>query len=56
MRRITRQCGICVVLSIAVNANAQNYPVKPVRIVVPFAAGGPYDDIARTLGQRLTEI
>ena len=37
-------------------ATAQSFPVKPVRIVVPYAAGGPYDDIARTLGQRLTEI
>ena len=38
------------------NVAAQGFPVKPVRIVVPYAAGGPYDDIARTLGQRLTEI
>ena len=37
-------------------ATAQSFPVKPVRIVVPYAAGGPYDDIARTLGQRLTDI
>ena len=37
-------------------AVAQGFPAKPVRIVVPYAAGGPYDDIARTLGQRLTEI
>src|SRR5688572_6539187 len=37
-------------------ATAQGFPVKPVRIVVPYAAGGPYDDIVRTLGQRLTEI
>jgi tripartite-type tricarboxylate transporter receptor subunit TctC len=37
-------------------AIAQSFPAKPVRIVVPYAAGGPYDDIARTLGQRLTEI
>lgn len=40
----------------AAGAAAQAFPVKPVRIVVPYAAGGPYDDIARTLGQRLTEI
>jgi len=37
-------------------AQAQNFPVKPVRVIVPYAAGGPYDDVARTLGQRLTEI
>ena len=43
-------------MTYAAGSAAQSFPVKPVRIVVPYAAGGPYDDIARTLGQRLTEI
>jgi tripartite-type tricarboxylate transporter receptor subunit TctC len=35
-------------------AQAQ-YPAKPIRIIVPLAAGGPSDLLARTLGQKLTE-
>ena len=35
--------------------HAQSYPAKPVRLIVPFAAGGGTDLVARTLAQRLTE-
>jgi tripartite-type tricarboxylate transporter receptor subunit TctC len=34
---------------------AQNYPAKPIRIIVHFPPGGPTDMVARTIGQKMTE-
>jgi len=42
------------VLFAAGAAVAQNYPNKPVTVVVPFSAGGPTDTIARLLGERMS--
>lgn len=41
-------------VSFAQNAPAAKFPERPVKLVVPFAAGGPNDVVARVLAQRLT--
>jgi len=37
-------------------ASAQDFPNKPIKLIVPFPAGGPNDIIARVVGQRMSEI
>ena len=54
-----RFSALCALLSLAsafaATAHAQTYPSKPVRIIVPFAAGGSSDIMARGLGKQLAE-
>ena len=42
-------------LAASASSFAQDYPTKPLKIIVPFAAGGPADIYARFIGARLTE-
>jgi tripartite-type tricarboxylate transporter receptor subunit TctC len=44
-----------LILAAAAPARAQDWPTRPVTMVVPFPAGGPVDLVARLLSQRLTE-
>ncbi len=55
--RIPRRHAIAALLALAVAGPvaAQNYPDKPIRLIVGFAPGGFTDVLARVIGQKLTE-
>ena len=55
MQRFPIHVVSAVLFAAAAPSHAQTYPLKPVRIVVGFAAGGPTDVIGRLLSQKLTE-
>lgn len=46
---------LALAFGIVTGVGAQTYPNKPVRIIVPFPAGGNADILARILGQKMTE-
>ena len=55
LRSIGKLCAGFAVVLICATATAQDYPSRPVKLLVPFAAGGPADVYARFLAQRLQE-
>jgi tripartite-type tricarboxylate transporter receptor subunit TctC len=55
MRRVIR-AALAAVFVFSASALAQTYPAKPVRMIVPFPAGGPADLVARLLSAKLPGI
>ncbi len=51
--RVVRVFGACLALSLCASVGAQTYPAKPVRIIVPYPAGGGADLTARHLSAKM---
>ncbi|MFA6266838.1 MAG: tripartite tricarboxylate transporter substrate binding protein [Pseudolabrys sp.] len=54
--KIFRLLAIAVALLLPAMAQAEDYPSRSIRLIVPFPAGGPNDIIARVVAQRMSEI
>jgi len=53
--RITLGCALAVFSCAAFTAAAQSYPVKPIRVIVPFPPGGGTDFVMRAIAPQLSE-
>ncbi|HWI35358.1 MAG TPA: tripartite tricarboxylate transporter substrate binding protein [Burkholderiales bacterium] len=54
MKSLLKALLACAALSLAAGVQAQSYPSKPVRIIVPYPPGGTVDVVARIAAQGLT--
>src|SRR5262245_62156782 len=55
MKTAFRVAAVCAALAVAGAAFAQQYPTKPVRILIPFPPAGVTDNAGRLIAQRLSE-
>ena len=56
MHNLTRIFLATLLLAVIAPAQAQDFPNKPIKLIVPFPPGGPNDIIARVVGQRMSEL
>jgi tripartite-type tricarboxylate transporter receptor subunit TctC len=47
--------GVAVAAALTLSAQAQDYPNRSIRLIVPFAAGGAVDTLARLIGAKVSE-
>ena len=56
MQRVLFGMALAVLAGVAAPAAAQDFPNRPVTMIIPFAAGGPTDVLGRIVGARMSEV
>jgi tripartite-type tricarboxylate transporter receptor subunit TctC len=56
MQNLAALATLFSLLLLPASLAAQEFPAKPIKLIVPFPAGGPNDIIARLVGQRMSEL
>lgn len=56
MRHVMWGATIACMVALGGAANAQDFPTRPMTMIIPFAAGGPTDVLGRVVGARMSEI
>ena len=56
MTRTSSVAALALALAFPADARAQDWPTRPITVVVPFAAGGPIDVVARIISPRMSEL
>ncbi len=51
-----RLLAVAALAAVATAASAQEYPTRPIKLIVPFTAGGGVDTVARIVGEELKTV
>jgi tripartite-type tricarboxylate transporter receptor subunit TctC len=56
MHCLVKSAVIALAAGMSMGATAQGFPSKPIRVVIPFVAGGPSDTVGRAIGSKFQEF
>ncbi|MFZ5691132.1 MAG: Bug family tripartite tricarboxylate transporter substrate binding protein [Pseudomonadota bacterium] len=56
MRKVACLVALAALAAFTLPSHAQDFPTKPIKLIVPFPAGGPNDIIARVVGAKMSEL
>ena len=56
MHYSVKSAAFALAMAVSAGATAQGFPSKPIRVVIPFVAGGPSDTVGRAIGSKFQEF